>query len=154
MRLLYPDFHCLHNISKIATFSNVFYFGKKMHRVARLTTILGMHVFSQKAVVPRETRQPNFVGFASAIRAIVKCISGTCSERVPSHGISHASHGISHAHPTPRTQPSVFRLTVHITLVITVAVGSPHYNRISTGPTITRKTNLPANDRKPSSTAA
>ena len=57
------------DIFKIATFSDVFHFWKKMFRVARLTIILGMHLFSQKAAVPRESRQPNFVGFASAIRA-------------------------------------------------------------------------------------
>ena len=40
-----------------------------MCRVARLTIILGMSLFSQKAVVPRETQQLNFIGSASSIRA-------------------------------------------------------------------------------------
>ena len=30
------------------------------------TVILGIHFFSQKAVVPRKTLHPNFVGFASS----------------------------------------------------------------------------------------
>ena len=53
----------------IFNFFELFCFEKKMFHVARLTTILGMHLFSQKAVVPRETRQPNFAGFAFSIRA-------------------------------------------------------------------------------------